>query len=84
MSEYTIDAKIPEQSLTFLTHKATRKEYLLREQTFNDLREFAQSSDRLKKRSAIKGPHLTNLIRISVETQALRSVLKITSVPIST
>jgi hypothetical protein len=40
MSEYSIDGKLPELSISFLTHKKTQKEYLLREQTFNDLREF--------------------------------------------
>lgn len=63
MSEYTIDGKLPELSITFLTHKKTKKEYLLREQTFNDLRDFALNSDRLKKRKAMNSPHLTNLVR---------------------
>jgi hypothetical protein len=63
MSEYSILGKQADQSLTYLTHKTTRKEFLLREQTFNDLREFAQNSDRLKKRSGIKNAHLTNLVR---------------------
>jgi hypothetical protein len=84
MSEYTIEGKVAEQSLTYLTHKSTKKEYLLREQTFNDLREFAQSSDRLKKRSCIRDPHLTNLARTLHEIQALRRGPRIISAPIFT
>ena len=82
MSEYSIEGKVPEQSLTFLTHKSTKKEYLLREQTFNDLREFAQSSDRLKKRTCIRDPHLTNLVRTPHQIQALRRGPKTISAPI--
>lgn len=44
MAEYHIDHKMPEQSITLLTHKKTKKEYLLREQTYNDLRDFALNS----------------------------------------
>lgn len=63
MSEYSIEGKEAEKSLTFLTHKSSQKEYLLREQTFNDLRDFALNSERLKKRQCIREAHLTNLVR---------------------
>lgn len=84
MSEYSIEGRQLEQSLTFLSHKKTKKEYLLREQTFNDLREFALASERLKKRQPITSPHLTNLHRTASPTQASRNAQRTTSAPTST
>ncbi len=62
MADYNIVLKIPEQSITLLTHQKTTKGYLVREQTFNDLRDFALNSEKMKNRKNIVNTHLTNLI----------------------
>jgi hypothetical protein len=38
MTDFQIQERIPELFLTFLKHKSSNKEYLLRELTFNELR----------------------------------------------
>jgi hypothetical protein len=84
MNDYTIDSKNNDLFLTYLTHKQTQKGYLLRELTFNDLREYTIHSDKIKSRKKLKNNHLTQLTRTYLINKNLRKELKITCVPIST
>ena len=49
--------------MTFLSHKETEKEYLLRELTFNDENSYARCLEAHKKRLSLSPDHLTHLIR---------------------
>lgn len=61
MNDFQVQQKMPELFLTFLIQKSTNKEYLLRELTFNELREFSIQLEKLQKRKQISHPNLTNL-----------------------
>lgn len=61
LSEYSVTQKDTEHFLTYLTHKYTHKEYLLRELTFTEHREFTLSCERIKNRKNISSDHLTHL-----------------------
>ena len=48
MSEYDIIQQIQAENLTFLQHKRTSEEFLLREFSFNDRKEFDKTYSNLK------------------------------------
>lgn len=61
MSEFTILKQVPELFSTNLKHNKTGQEFLLRELTFNELREFSLTAEKLKAYKAIRHANLTNL-----------------------
>ena len=43
LSNYEVVQKVPEHNISYLKHKTTNKEYLIREFAINDKSEFAQT-----------------------------------------
>lgn len=48
MSEYDIIQQIQAENITFLEHKRTNEQFLLREFSFNDRKEFEKTTSNLK------------------------------------
>ena len=46
---------------TFLTHNNTQRECLFKEFSFNELREFSLTVEKLRMRKEIRSPHLASL-----------------------
>ena len=61
LSEYTVTGKNAEMFITYLTHKRTGKEFLLRELTFTEQRELILNHERIKTRKSLSNEHLTLL-----------------------
>ena len=76
MSQYQVDEQNMEHMATYLTHKQTHSEYLLRELTFNEIREFTNIEEKLKRREKVSHPRLTNLVSSMLVTQEWKSALR--------
>ena len=59
---FVVQNRIKEHNLTFLEHKQTRKQYLLKENTFKEEIEQLDRLSKLKTRQSFTSPFLTNLV----------------------
>lgn len=63
MAEYRVDHREPHLLETYLTHTHTLQQFLLKELTFHELREFSIATDKLRARKGLSSRHLTLLRR---------------------
>jgi hypothetical protein len=61
MQDYRIDRRQPEEQRTYLTHTDSQKQYLFKEFTLHELREFSLTSEKLKARQKLSSLHLSRL-----------------------
>ena len=61
INDYSVDRREPEYMKTYLTHKSNQEQCLFKEFTYNELREFSLTAEKLSKRKGVINPHYTQI-----------------------